>query len=241
MCESLAHLKKYRERPSPAFPAQECAGTIKQGNNGALYESVADKNGRYSWKLLPKDNSKDNNSKKSKSKSNTKLKSNTKSNTKANTPKFKSKTTSPSKKPSKKPLKAKTTKKHQLELVFQFTPDEHNVSKAGPNTRSARFQTWLASVKRSEDPFGITYTETLFESDAENNARLVECKVVGGALVAVYDIKTQLSPKGITKLTNDTRSAAADTYQEGESGLYHASDKEDADAWWVDLVYIRAL
>ena len=30
---------KYRDRPSPPFPANECRGQIKDGNNGNLYQS----------------------------------------------------------------------------------------------------------------------------------------------------------------------------------------------------------
>jgi hypothetical protein len=50
MCESQAHLKKYRERRSPAFPAQACRGQTMLGNDGMRYQSVADKNGRFAWK-----------------------------------------------------------------------------------------------------------------------------------------------------------------------------------------------
>ena len=44
--------KKYMDRPSPAFPANECCGQTKLGNDGDMYVSRADKNGRCSWKKL---------------------------------------------------------------------------------------------------------------------------------------------------------------------------------------------
>lgn len=42
--------KKYVSRPSPAYPAQECRGKLKIGNDDNLYKSVPDKNGVYKWK-----------------------------------------------------------------------------------------------------------------------------------------------------------------------------------------------
>lgn len=44
--------KKYMDRPSPPFPANECCGQTKVGNDGAMYVSRADKNGRCAWKKL---------------------------------------------------------------------------------------------------------------------------------------------------------------------------------------------
>ena len=44
--------KKYTSRPSPPYPAQECRGHQKQGNDGQLYESVANVKGVFSWKLV---------------------------------------------------------------------------------------------------------------------------------------------------------------------------------------------
>ena len=48
--------KKYAERPGPPFPAnaKDCRGTIRIGNDGAAYESVADSNGVYRWKNIDK-------------------------------------------------------------------------------------------------------------------------------------------------------------------------------------------
>ena len=43
--------KKYTERPSPPFPAAECPGSVKKGNNGKMYESIANVKGVYAWKL----------------------------------------------------------------------------------------------------------------------------------------------------------------------------------------------
>ena len=43
--------KKYQNRPSPPFPANECKRRVMKGNNGKTYKSVADKNGVYRWKL----------------------------------------------------------------------------------------------------------------------------------------------------------------------------------------------
>ena len=43
--------KKYTDRPSPPFPAADCPGLAKKGNNGKMYESIANVKGIYSWKL----------------------------------------------------------------------------------------------------------------------------------------------------------------------------------------------
>lgn len=41
--------KRYTERKSPAYPANECKGTIRKGNDGTFYVSKADKNSVYRW------------------------------------------------------------------------------------------------------------------------------------------------------------------------------------------------
>lgn len=41
--------KKYRSRPSPPFPAQNCRGTRKRGNDGRTYVSTPDARGVYRW------------------------------------------------------------------------------------------------------------------------------------------------------------------------------------------------
>ena len=43
--------KKYTNRPSPPYPASDCPGMIKKGNNDKLYVSVANVKGVFSWKL----------------------------------------------------------------------------------------------------------------------------------------------------------------------------------------------
>lgn len=50
-CTNKSNLKKYRERPGPPYAAQDCPGQSKMGNDGRLYESRANKNGVYAWKL----------------------------------------------------------------------------------------------------------------------------------------------------------------------------------------------
>ncbi len=45
------HEKKYQERNSPSYSAQDCPGEILRGNDGQMYESRANKNGVYAWKL----------------------------------------------------------------------------------------------------------------------------------------------------------------------------------------------
>ena len=44
---------KYINRKSPAYSANDpwCQGKMLRGNDHMLYESVADKNGIYRWKL----------------------------------------------------------------------------------------------------------------------------------------------------------------------------------------------
>jgi hypothetical protein len=44
--------EKYKKRPSPPFPANQCCGEKMLGNDGKMYESRADKNGTCKWILL---------------------------------------------------------------------------------------------------------------------------------------------------------------------------------------------
>lgn len=44
-------LKKYQGRPSPPFPAQDCKGKKKKGNDGQFYVSVPSSTGVYRWTL----------------------------------------------------------------------------------------------------------------------------------------------------------------------------------------------
>lgn len=44
--------KKYTDRPSPPFPAADCPGLTKKGNNGKMYVSAANVKGIYSWKVV---------------------------------------------------------------------------------------------------------------------------------------------------------------------------------------------
>jgi hypothetical protein len=44
--------KKYLTRDSPPYPANEHCGERKKGNDGKMYESVADKNKVCRWKLI---------------------------------------------------------------------------------------------------------------------------------------------------------------------------------------------
>jgi len=44
--------EKYKKRPSPPFPANQCCGEKILGNDGNMYESRADKNGTCRWILL---------------------------------------------------------------------------------------------------------------------------------------------------------------------------------------------
>ena len=53
-CKNMSHLAKYKNRPSPPYPAANCPGASKTGNAGRKYKSVPDKNGRYAWKPSPR-------------------------------------------------------------------------------------------------------------------------------------------------------------------------------------------
>lgn len=44
--------KKYQNRPSPPYGAQDCKGVILLGNDKKVYQSIPDKNDVYRWKLL---------------------------------------------------------------------------------------------------------------------------------------------------------------------------------------------
>jgi hypothetical protein len=50
-CEKQSD-KKYLERKSPPYPANQCCGQKMQGNDGRMYESRADINGTCKWYLL---------------------------------------------------------------------------------------------------------------------------------------------------------------------------------------------
>ena len=51
-CVNVSHLKKYANRPGPPYKAQDCPYELEEGNNGLLYESRPDKNGRFRWVKL---------------------------------------------------------------------------------------------------------------------------------------------------------------------------------------------
>jgi hypothetical protein len=51
MCERQ-YTKKYTDRPSPPYPAQECRHDIKKGNDGRMYISESDINGIFRWKVV---------------------------------------------------------------------------------------------------------------------------------------------------------------------------------------------
>lgn len=44
--------KKYLERPTPPYHANDCENLIKNGNDGKKYISLEDKNGVYKWKKI---------------------------------------------------------------------------------------------------------------------------------------------------------------------------------------------
>jgi hypothetical protein len=46
--------KKYTDRPSPPYKANDYKNEIKKGNDGNKYKSVKDSNGIYKWKLIDK-------------------------------------------------------------------------------------------------------------------------------------------------------------------------------------------
>ena len=48
-CRNMSHLKKYANRPSPPYPANECPNQTMTGNDGKIYTSVLDKLGRFKW------------------------------------------------------------------------------------------------------------------------------------------------------------------------------------------------
>jgi hypothetical protein len=45
-------LKKYKNRPSPSYPANENCGKTMKGNDGLMYKSVANKAGVCSWRQI---------------------------------------------------------------------------------------------------------------------------------------------------------------------------------------------
>ena len=46
---TLQETKKYQDRPSPPYPANECHNKQMTGNDGNIYVSTGDKNGVYKW------------------------------------------------------------------------------------------------------------------------------------------------------------------------------------------------
>jgi hypothetical protein len=48
----IQNTKKYKTRDSPPYPAQECKGKQKKGNDGKLYKSESDTRGIYRWKCI---------------------------------------------------------------------------------------------------------------------------------------------------------------------------------------------
>lgn len=53
-CVNLSHLKKYRSRTrkSPPYPANECGGLTKIGNDGTRYKSKRNSRGIYQWRKI---------------------------------------------------------------------------------------------------------------------------------------------------------------------------------------------
>ena len=51
MCD-LQTSKKYRLRPSPPFPANQCRGQIMEGNDGLRYISSRNINGIHIWRKV---------------------------------------------------------------------------------------------------------------------------------------------------------------------------------------------
>ena len=47
-CKDMSHLKKYRTRKSPAYPANKCCGERKYGKDG-LYVSTPNYRGICAW------------------------------------------------------------------------------------------------------------------------------------------------------------------------------------------------
>ena len=45
-------LKKYTDRPSPPYHANDSKGKTLEGNDGAMYISIGDKRGVYMWKRI---------------------------------------------------------------------------------------------------------------------------------------------------------------------------------------------
>jgi len=43
---------KYMNRPSPAYPANECCDKTMRGNDGLMYRSVRNKKGICTWKRV---------------------------------------------------------------------------------------------------------------------------------------------------------------------------------------------
>lgn len=50
MCDVQTQ-NKYTSRPSPPYPANECCGEQKRGNDGRMYVSVRNARGICAWKL----------------------------------------------------------------------------------------------------------------------------------------------------------------------------------------------
>jgi hypothetical protein len=48
--------KKYASRPSPSYPANDCCGMKKTGNDGSKYMSVLRSNGSCYWKKIARKN-----------------------------------------------------------------------------------------------------------------------------------------------------------------------------------------
>lgn len=45
------HKKKYQDRPSPPYSANDCPDQTLKGNDGKMYKSIKTEKGYYVWKL----------------------------------------------------------------------------------------------------------------------------------------------------------------------------------------------
>lgn len=51
-CTDLSRIAKYKNRPSPPYPANECGGKTFIGNDGKLWQSIANVRGIYTWRRI---------------------------------------------------------------------------------------------------------------------------------------------------------------------------------------------
>jgi hypothetical protein len=248
MCDSQK-TKKYTTRPSPAFPANECCGEVKVGNDGRMYISVANKNGVCSWKLHKAGSPKKEVSKKSPAKKRANKSPTKKSPAKKTAKKekrdreydeemFAANPFNPERK--KSPKKGSVKKAWMFSVVLAFTPDSGTDGQ--PNFKSSAFKTWFNKYWKTGDTLGL---EDILPGDLDGaegfdfSPVASDGRMEGDMIVKNYESfgknneSMEFGDEVALAIRRHITHGAADGYAEGPGG-YYSPPNDEGKVWFVD-------